>query len=274
MFCVRLPKRGFFTLNCMSKSGASDEIEDNVSCSGYETDLNDLDADNNHNYCYLKHYLNHSQRHESIFSNESFVTCYQGMESLDLASVPNDDHHVNDKKHMLMITESASKEEAEDKKNIQSNVGVQQTTKSGVNNCTNQSVKNLIDFKGESITFKATTAGILATLTHCIDLMQQREDNWKRRLEKEVEKRKKLEEIINNRSGTDPSLSNLISGASASNYIPGHRRTLSATSVSSKAQVLGPDYEEGSLIVANNLLMNKKIQFFNFLITINLINHI
>ena len=100
--------------------------------------------------------------------------------------------------------------------------------------------KNLCDFKGEAITFKATTAGILATLTHCIDLMQQREENWKRRLEKEVEKRKKLEEIINNRNG-DHSLSAL----SSTGYIPGHRRTLSATSVSSKAQVLGPDYEEG-----------------------------
>ena len=41
-----------------------------------------------------------------------------------------------------------------------------------------------IDFKGESFTFKATTAGILATLSHCIDLMQQREDSWKRRLDK------------------------------------------------------------------------------------------
>ena len=41
-----------------------------------------------------------------------------------------------------------------------------------------------VDFKGESFTFKATTAGILATLSHCIDLMAQREDSWKRRLEK------------------------------------------------------------------------------------------
>ena len=41
-----------------------------------------------------------------------------------------------------------------------------------------------IDFKGESFTFKATTAGILATLSHCIDLMQQREESWKRKLDK------------------------------------------------------------------------------------------
>uniref|UniRef100_A0A4W4E2E3 Ceramide transfer protein n=1 Tax=Electrophorus electricus TaxID=8005 RepID=A0A4W4E2E3_ELEEL len=44
---------------------------------------------------------------------------------------------------------------------------------------------NGIDFKGEAITFKATTAGILATLSHCIDLMMKREDSWQRRLDKE-----------------------------------------------------------------------------------------
>uniref|UniRef100_A0A8C3AIJ3 Ceramide transfer protein n=1 Tax=Cyclopterus lumpus TaxID=8103 RepID=A0A8C3AIJ3_CYCLU len=40
---------------------------------------------------------------------------------------------------------------------------------------------NGIDFKGEAITFKATTAGILATLSHCIDLMVKREDSWQKR---------------------------------------------------------------------------------------------
>ncbi|KAL7854256.1 hypothetical protein AOLI_G00211000 [Acnodon oligacanthus] len=47
---------------------------------------------------------------------------------------------------------------------------------------------NGIDFKGEAITFKATTAGILATLSHCIDLMVKREDSWQRRLDKCFEK--------------------------------------------------------------------------------------
>lgn len=41
-----------------------------------------------------------------------------------------------------------------------------------------------IDFKGEAFTFKATTAGILATLSHCVELMNQREESWKRRVEK------------------------------------------------------------------------------------------
>uniref|UniRef100_A0A8C5CFU2 Ceramide transfer protein n=1 Tax=Gadus morhua TaxID=8049 RepID=A0A8C5CFU2_GADMO len=44
---------------------------------------------------------------------------------------------------------------------------------------------NGIDFKGEAITFKATTAGILATLSHCIELMVKREDSWQKRLDKE-----------------------------------------------------------------------------------------
>lgn len=41
-----------------------------------------------------------------------------------------------------------------------------------------------VDFRGESITFKATTTGILATLQHCIDIMNKREDHWQRRLDK------------------------------------------------------------------------------------------
>ena len=41
-----------------------------------------------------------------------------------------------------------------------------------------------MDFKGESFTFKATTAGIVATMSHCIELMSQREDAWRKKLEK------------------------------------------------------------------------------------------
>jgi len=51
-----------------------------------------------------------------------------------------------------------------------------------------------LDFKGEAFTFKATTTGILHDLSHCIELMQQREEFWKKKLDKEVEKRKKVEE--------------------------------------------------------------------------------
>ena len=51
-----------------------------------------------------------------------------------------------------------------------------------------------VDFKGEAITFKATTAGIVATMSHCIDLMNQREDQLKKKLEREQIARKRLEE--------------------------------------------------------------------------------
>ncbi|KAK3735008.1 hypothetical protein QZH41_010662 [Actinostola sp. cb2023] len=60
-------------------------------------------------------------------------------------------------------------------------------------NSTLEALARGIDFRGEAITFKATTAGILATLAHCIDIMTKREDCWHRRLEKEIEKRKKAE---------------------------------------------------------------------------------
>jgi len=42
---------------------------------------------------------------------------------------------------------------------------------------------------------QATTAGILTSLSHCIEAMSQRDDIWKKKLEKEIEKRKKLEDF-------------------------------------------------------------------------------
>lgn len=41
-----------------------------------------------------------------------------------------------------------------------------------------------IDFRGEAITFKATTAGIIASLSHCIDVMSRREDYWQKKFDK------------------------------------------------------------------------------------------
>uniref|UniRef100_A0A3Q3NPX3 Ceramide transfer protein n=1 Tax=Labrus bergylta TaxID=56723 RepID=A0A3Q3NPX3_9LABR len=88
---------------------------------------------------------------------------------------------------------------------------------------------NGIDFKGEAITFKATTAGILANLSHCIDLMVKREDSWQRRLDKEMEKRRRIEE----------------SYKSALNELK------------KKSHFGGPDYEEGP-----NSLINED-EFFD-----------
>ncbi|XP_055730048.1 ceramide transfer protein-like isoform X7 [Salvelinus fontinalis] len=88
---------------------------------------------------------------------------------------------------------------------------------------------NGIDFKGEAITFKATTAGILATLSHCIDLMVKREDSWQKRLDKELEKRRRIEE--------------------------GYKSALSE--IKKKSHFRGPDYEEGP-----NSLINED-EFFD-----------
>jgi len=53
-----------------------------------------------------------------------------------------------------------------------------------------------LDFRGEAITFKATTDGALQVLSHCIELMSKTEDKWKRRLEKERERRKKVQDQL------------------------------------------------------------------------------
>uniref|UniRef100_A0A673MKL0 Ceramide transfer protein n=1 Tax=Sinocyclocheilus rhinocerous TaxID=307959 RepID=A0A673MKL0_9TELE len=88
---------------------------------------------------------------------------------------------------------------------------------------------NGIDFKGEAITFKATTVGILATLSHCIDLMVKREDSWQKRLDKEMEKRRRVEEA--------------------------YKSALSE--LKKKSHFGGPDYEEGP-----NSLINED-EFFD-----------
>lgn len=51
-----------------------------------------------------------------------------------------------------------------------------------------------IDFRGESHMFKATAAGILTNLSHTIELMQQNEEQWRKRLEREIEKKRRIEE--------------------------------------------------------------------------------
>jgi collagen type IV alpha-3-binding protein len=52
-----------------------------------------------------------------------------------------------------------------------------------------------IDFKGEALTFKATTDGVIHNLSFCIELMQKREDIWKKKHEKELERRKKFQDL-------------------------------------------------------------------------------
>ncbi|XP_061822255.1 ceramide transfer protein-like isoform X1 [Nerophis lumbriciformis] len=95
--------------------------------------------------------------------------------------------------------------------------------------CSSTKDVNAIDFKGEAITFKATTAGILATLSHCIDLMVKREDSWQKRLDKEMEKRRRVEESYK----------------------------AALNELKKKSHFGGPDYEEGP-----NSLINEE-EFFD-----------
>lgn len=53
----------------------------------------------------------------------------------------------------------------------------------------------VVDFKGEALTFRATTSGVLETLAHCIELVAQREESWRKRLEKETERRRTAEQL-------------------------------------------------------------------------------
>ncbi|XP_063698309.1 ceramide transfer protein [Culicoides brevitarsis] len=76
-----------------------------------------------------------------------------------------------------------------------------------------------IDFKGEAITFRATTAGVLTTLQHCVDIIVQKDENLKKKLDKEIERRKKAEEQV----------------AACKEELE----------KSKKASLLGPDLEEG-----------------------------
>ncbi|EDW68748.1 ceramide transfer protein isoform X1 [Drosophila virilis] len=51
-----------------------------------------------------------------------------------------------------------------------------------------------IDFKGESITFRATTSGVLSTLQHCLEIIAENDESWKRKLEREIDRRRRAEE--------------------------------------------------------------------------------
>ncbi|KAM8710686.1 hypothetical protein ACLKA7_017327 [Drosophila subpalustris] len=51
-----------------------------------------------------------------------------------------------------------------------------------------------IDFRGESITFRATTSGVLSTLQHCLEIIAENDESWKRKLEREIDKRRRAEE--------------------------------------------------------------------------------
>jgi collagen type IV alpha-3-binding protein len=80
-----------------------------------------------------------------------------------------------------------------------------------------------LDFKSEAYTFKAMATGILHELTHCIEIMQQREDYWRGRVEKEKDSRRRLEDKYKQLSEEKKS----------------------------KIIIAGPDFEEGPFCNAN-----------------------
>lgn len=53
----------------------------------------------------------------------------------------------------------------------------------------------IYDLKGEFITFRATTQGILAALNQCMEIINQREDYWSKKIESEIERRRKSEDL-------------------------------------------------------------------------------
>ena len=50
----------------------------------------------------------------------------------------------------------------------------------------------VVDFRGEAITFKATTNGTLQTLQHCIEVMQVREEKLLKKIERERDRRRRF----------------------------------------------------------------------------------
>ncbi len=95
-----------------------------------------------------------------------------------------------------------------------------------------------VDFKGEAITFKATTAGIVATLNHCIDLMQQREEAWRRRLDREVQARRALAsqvDFVTQSSSVPHPAPQSVDGPKSPSLFP----------PKTHPQKMAPDFEEG-----------------------------
>ena len=106
-----------------------------------------------------------------------------------------------------------------------------------------------VDFRGEALTFKATTAGVLARLQHCLDLFNQSQDGWRKRLEREVEKRKKVEDLYKQaleelRVATEnkPVQQLLIQ---SNGHGPVHYQQQLSSESKRIVLVGGPDYQEG-----------------------------
>lgn len=56
------------------------------------------------------------------------------------------------------------------------------------------SARHCMSFK--AITFRETTSAVSIALNHCVDQISQKEEKFKIKLNKEIERRKKLEEEL------------------------------------------------------------------------------
>lgn len=60
----------------------------------------------------------------------------------------------------------------------------------------------LLSKKGESLTFRATSQSILATLNQCLDIINQREEYFRKKMDSEIERRRQSEDLCKSVDGT------------------------------------------------------------------------
>ncbi|XP_018020850.1 ceramide transfer protein isoform X2 [Hyalella azteca] len=104
---------------------------------------------------------------------------------------------------------------------------------------------SVLDFKGEALTFKATTAGIQQTLAQCVEILSQREEAYKRRLEKEVERRKCAEERVQQYKAQVEECGVSGGGVGAAAVGIGSMPRVTVPADARGMMLGGPDYEEG-----------------------------
>ncbi|KAH8856161.1 Collagen type IV alpha-3-binding protein [Schistosoma japonicum] len=125
-----------------------------------------------------------------------------------------------------------------------------------------------LDFKGEAHMFKAITAGILTNLSHSVDMMQQHEEQWRKRLEREIERRRRLEEtqraitqeLLHLRSliglSTTMTSANMITSNHLTHNHPSHSRFASYGSSLDFKHFLSDNFKESILKCNGNVMSN------------------
>ncbi|CAH8429789.1 unnamed protein product [Schistosoma mattheei] len=142
-----------------------------------------------------------------------------------------------------------------------------------------------MDFKGEAHMFKAITAGILTNLSHSIEMMQQHEESWRKRLEREIERRRRLEETQKAMTQELLQLRNLIGLSTAittttttihsqqtqHHYLPSHARFFSYGN-SFDFKHFSPDSFKESMSKCNNIISNNVVNSGDIVNTLSGVN--